>query len=144
LRPALGPGRCGGLGCRIPRDSREVPIRLLLLEDCVDDGDLLALELAAAGLHAEILRVATGAEFRSALAAFAPDIVVSDHDLPGFSGGEALDLTRMHDAALPFVILSGFVPEDRPADDRAHGADAWLCKDRMQEVPAVLQRLLSR
>jgi CheY-like chemotaxis protein len=108
------------------------------------DADLLAIELARAGLEADLRRVATRDAYAEALAAFAPDAVVSDYDLPGFSGGEALVLARAHDAALPFVVLSGFVAEDRPADDRARGADAWVCKDRMHEIATVLRRLLRR
>ena len=123
---------------------RPATLRLLLLEDSVDDADLLAIELARAGLEAEVRRVATREAYTAALAAFAPDAIVSDYDLPGFSGGEALALARTGDAALPFVVLSGFVAEDRPADDRARGADAWVCKDRMHEIPAVLRRLLDR
>jgi DNA-binding response OmpR family regulator len=118
-------------------------IRLLLLEDSADDADLLAIELARAGLDADIRRVATRDAYVGALAGFAPDVVVSDYDLPGFSGGEALVLARARDAALPFVVLSGFVAEDRPVDDRARGADAWVCKDRMHEVSPVLRRLLA-
>ena len=86
--------------------------------------------------------MATREAYAGALSAFAPDIVVSDYDLPGFSGGEALAMTRAHDPALPFVVLSGFVAEDRPADDRARGADAWVCKDDLHDMPAVLRRLL--
>lgn len=118
--------------------------RLLLLEDSADDADLLAIELAGAGLQADLRRVATREAYAAALADFTPDIVVSDYDLPGFSGGEALALARAHDPALPFVVLSGFVAEDRPADDRARGADAWVCKDRIQDIPDVLRRLLAR
>jgi len=118
--------------------------RLLLLEDSADDADLLAIELAGAGMGVELRRVATRDAYAAALAGFAPDIVVSDYDLPGFSGGEALLMARAHDPALPFVVLTGFVAEDRPADDRARGADAWVCKDDLRDMPAVLQRLLSR
>lgn len=125
----------------MPPDAR---LRLLLLEDSADDADLLAIELAGAGIDAEIHRVATRDAYAAALAAFAPDVVVSDYDLPGFSGGDALQMSRARDPALPFVVLSGFVAEDRPADDRARGADAWVCKDRMHEVPGVLERLLGR
>ncbi len=117
-------------------------LRLLLLEDSADDADLLAIELARAGLDAELRCVATRDAYAAALTGFAPDIVVSDYDLPGFSGGEALAMARAHDPALPFLVLSGFVAEDRPADDRARGADAWVCKDRMHEMPAALRRLL--
>ncbi|HTM70862.1 MAG TPA: response regulator [Luteimonas sp.] len=120
------------------------PFRLLLLEDSADDADLLAIELDRAGLAAEIRRVGTRDAYAAALTGFAPDIVVSDYDLPGFSGGEALAMARTHDPALPFLVLSGFVAEDRPADDRARGADAWVCKDRMHEMPAALRRLLAR
>ena len=119
-------------------------LRLLLLEDSADDADLLAIELARAGLPMELRRVATREAYATALTAFAPDIVVSDYDLPGFSGGEALLMARANAPSLPFVVLTGFVAEDRPADDRARGADAWVCKDDMQAVPGVLRRLLAR
>ena len=122
----------------------QATLRLLLLEDSADDADLLAIELAGAGLETELRRVATRGAYAAALAGFAPDIVVSDYDLPGFSGGEALLMARAHDPALPFVVLSGFVAEDRPADDRAHGADAWVCKDDLHDMPAVLRRLVAR
>ena len=56
----------------------------------------------------------------------------------------ALQMARAHDPALPFVVLSGFVAEDRPADDGARGADAWVCKDDIHEMPAVLRGLLAR
>jgi len=79
--------------------------RLLLLEDSADDADLLAIELAGAGMGVELRRVATRDAYAAALAGFAPDIVVSDYDLPGFSGGEALLMARAHDPALPFVVL---------------------------------------
>jgi len=131
-----------------PRAATRAPtlamLRLLLLEDSADDADLLAIELAGAGLDVELERVATRDTYAAALAGFAPDVVVSDYDLPGFSGGEALAMARTHDPALPFVVLSGFVAEDRPTDDRARGADAWVCKDRMQDVVGVLRRLLAR
>lgn len=126
------------------RASTLAMLRLLLLEDSADDADLLAIALAGAGLDVELRRVATRDAYAAALRAFAPDVVVSDYDLPGFSGGEALAMARSHDPALPFVVLSGFVAADRPADDRARGADAWVCKDRMQDVAGVLLQLEAR
>jgi len=122
----------------------EAKLRLLLLEDSADDADLLAIELAGAGIDVELRCVATRGAYVEALSAFSPHAVVSDYDLPGFSGGEALALARAHAPGLPFLVLSGFVAEDRPADDHARGADAWVCKDRMHEVPGVLRRLLAR
>ena len=54
------------------------------------------------------------------------------------------DQARAHDPAMPFVVLSGFVAADRPADDRARGADAWVCKDDLHRMPSVLRRLFAR
>lgn len=72
--------------------------RLLVLEDCEDDAALLAIELDSVGLSVELRRVVTEPEFREALEAYVPDVVVSDSDLPGFSGLQALALVR---GALP-------------------------------------------
>ena len=46
----------------------------------------------------------TAAGVAQALREFAPQVVVSDLNLPGFSGAEALALTRAHDPDLPFVF----------------------------------------
>lgn len=116
-------------------------MRILLLEDSPDDADLLALELAAAGLAFELHRVAAAAEFAAALAGFAPDVVVSDANIPGFPYREALGLVRAADATLPFVVVSGLDERDLPARALPHGADAWLCKERMAEVAPLLQRV---
>ena len=116
-------------------------MRILLLEDSPDDADLLGLELAAAGLAFDLHRVAGEAEFAAALQAFAPDIVVSDGNVPGFSYREAMALVRAHDAALPFVVVSGVDEQDLPSWALPHGADAWLCKDRLDRVAALLRKL---
>lgn len=119
-------------------------MRILLLEDSPDDADLLGLELAAAGLAFDLHRVAGEAEFAAALQAFAPDIVVSDGNVPGFSYREAMALVRARDETLPFVVVSGVDEQDLPSWALPHGADAWLCKDRLDRVAALLRKLAAR
>lgn len=113
-------------------------MRILLLEDSPDDADLLAIELAASGLAFDLHRAAGEAEFLAALESFAPDIVVSDANVPGFPYRRALDLARGRRAGVPFVVVSGLDEQDLPARELPHGADAWLCKDRMDRVAPVL------
>jgi CheY-like chemotaxis protein len=112
--------------------------RILLLEDCEDDAALLTIELSAAGIDAEVRRVATAPDFRAALSIFAPDLVVSDANLPGYSGLEALALVRAQAPDTPFVFLTG--DEDKPA--AMQDADAILGKDEIHTAPTTIARLL--
>jgi CheY-like chemotaxis protein len=116
-------------------------MRILLLEDSADDADLLAIALEASGLAFELERAANEEQFLALLARFDPDIVVSDAHLPAFTYQEALALVRGRDGDIPFVVVSGIDERDLPARNLPHGADAWLCKDRMQDVAALLREL---
>lgn len=66
-------------------------LRLLHLEDSEPDHELMVAHLRRGGVRAEISRVDSEADFLRALAK--PwDAVISDYNLPGFSGLVALDL----------------------------------------------------
>ena len=112
--------------------------RILLLEDCDDDAALLAIELSAAGIDVELKWVATARDFRAALTTFVPDLVVSDANLPGYSGLEALALVRAEAPDTRFVFLTG--DEDKPA--AMFDADAVLGKDEMRAATVAIARLL--
>ena len=118
-------------------------IRLLLLEDCADDAELLAIELKFAGLDHELRRTSDEAGFRLALAEWAPDIVVSDANLPAFSGAQALRLVRAMERPIPFILLSGAIDDDdRGANvDTSRGPDARVGKHAMETVPALVRQL---
>lgn len=118
--------------------SESAQPRILVLEDCEDDAALLAIELSTAGSGAELRWVATAAQFRAELAAFAPDLVVSDANLPGYSGLEAFALVREKSPDTRFVFLTG--DEDKPPEMQA--ADAVLDKGRMRAAAAEIVKLL--
>ena len=82
-------------------------LRILLVEDSADDVDLLRFELEDAGLRFELRPVASEAGLRAALDGFEPDVAVSDMNLPGYSGVEALALLHELRPSLPLVLLSG-------------------------------------
>ncbi len=66
-----------------------------------------------AGLDARFERVESEAELRQALAAFQPDIVLSDLSMPGFSGDDALRIVRETAPEVPFIFVSGTMGERR-------------------------------
>ncbi|HRN60900.1 MAG TPA: response regulator [Luteimonas sp.] len=129
------PAPAGGGGATAP-----VAWRVLLVEDSRDDAELLEYALRMGGVAVECRRVSTADALREALPEFMPQAVVSDVNLPGFSGAEALALVRTHDPALPFVFLTGAL---LPGDDGPPEADGLLLKDALDELPALLRRLLA-
>lgn len=118
--------------------------RILLVEDCADDAELACIALADAGVHAHCRRVDSEAALVRALRTFAPQLVLSDQNLPGFSGQRALELTRALAPSARFVFVSG-APDGGEAvlEPAAPVADAWLLKDDLAQLPALVRRLLA-
>ena len=116
------------------------PYRVLLIEDSRDDAELIAFALADGGLQADCQRAWSADTPREALRDAAPQLVLSDLNLPGFCAEEALQMVRAHDPRLPFVLLTGTpaiaLPEPLP------GTDGLLSKDDLQQLPDLVRQLL--
>lgn len=118
------------------------PLRILLLEDSAEDALLNEHALKKAGLAFESQRVESREDYLSALATFQPDVVLADYQLPSFDGLQALALLREHDAALPFIFVTGAMGEEMAVDSLHHGADDYILKDRIQRLPAAVNNAL--
>ncbi|MET0985910.1 MAG: PAS domain-containing protein [Steroidobacteraceae bacterium] len=124
-------------------DPRPAPLRILLLEDDPNDAELIRIELQRHGLTAQWHHAATEAEFRSALAdGGAPDLVLADYKLPGFDGLSALKIVRQQSPDTPFIFVSGALGEERAIEILKSGATDYVLKDRLQRLPAVVERAL--
>ncbi len=118
------------------------PVNVLIVEDSEDDAQLLTNELRRQGLKPAVLRVDSGPTLESALLERAWDIVISDHNMPGFSGDEALSLVRRFDPKLPFIVVSGTRGEEHAADVMRAGASDFIVKDRLHRLAPVVEREL--
>ena len=117
-----------------------VPLRVLLLEDSPADAELMMNELHHYGFDAECLRVDTEREFIRELepSPDAPQIILSDYQLPSFNGLRALQLVRERGLDMPFILISGTIGEDLAVEALKRGATDYLLKDRMARLgPAV-------
>ena len=120
----------------LPASSRT--LRILHLEDSALDHELLLAHLRRGGLRAQVRRVDSEVEFLASLRQ--PwDVVVSDYNLPGFSGLVALDLLKARGDDLPFILVSGEIGEDTAVEAMRNGASDYLLKNNLARlVPALL------
>ncbi|MDD5300124.1 MAG: EAL domain-containing protein [Gallionella sp.] len=118
-------------------------LRILLLEDSPTDAELVELELRRAGMNFISQRVETQAAFALALSDFLPDIVLSDYNLPGFSGVDALEMVRRNYPATPVIFVTGALPDKDAANLMRLGAKDYVLKDRLARLAPAVQRALS-
>lgn len=112
------------------------PLRILMIEDSVEDVELARIELADAGLQAECIRADNEASVLDALLAFTPQLVLSDIGLPGFSATRALQLVREQVPTARFIVFSGTAQCDHPD---VPGIDGWLCKHDASRLPVLIR-----
>ena len=114
------------------------PLRVLHLEDSELDHELMVAHLRRGGLGLRARRVDSEAGFLEALGQ-EWDVIVSDYNLPGFSGLVALDLLSAKGRDVPFILVSGEIGEDVAVAAMRNGASDYLLKNNLTRlVPALL------
>jgi diguanylate cyclase (GGDEF)-like protein/PAS domain S-box-containing protein len=117
-------------------------IKVLLVEDRLEDAEMLLREMHLRGLDVVSRRVDTSAAYEDALATFAPDLILSDYTLPGFDGTDALQIARSRRPDTPFIFVSGTIGEERAIQALKQGAVDYVLKEsRARLVPAIERAL---
>jgi len=125
----------------MPEPIRQRALRVLHLEDSEVDHDVVVAWLAREGRQLQTLRVDTEAGFRAALEEDW-DAVLSDYNLPGFSGLAALEIIKASGRLLPFVILSGEIGEDVAVQAMLNGASDYLLKSNLARLGPALEHAI--
>ncbi|MFT3956657.1 MAG: sensor histidine kinase [Piscinibacter sp.] len=113
-------------------------LRVLHLEDSPLDHELTLAHLRRGGLEVQALRIDSEAAFLAALEQDW-DVVLSDFNLPGFSGLVALDLLKASGRDIPFILVSGEIGEDTAVEAMRNGASDYLLKNNLARlVPALM------
>jgi signal transduction histidine kinase len=113
-----------------------------MVEDSEDDAQLLRRELQRQGFEPAVTRVDSGQDLRTALIEHDWDVVISDHNMPGFSGDEALKLVKLFDPDLPFIVVSGTRGEEHAVAAMRAGASDFIVKNRLHRLAPVVEREL--
>jgi sigma-B regulation protein RsbU (phosphoserine phosphatase) len=117
-------------------------LRVLIVEDSEDDTLLLVRVLRQAGYETVFRRVQTESEMTEALDSQSWDIVLSDHNMPGFSSGHALKLVRGRGLDTPFIIVSGMIGEAVAVEAMRAGAQDYIMKGQFARLAPAIDREL--
>ncbi|MCK5329772.1 MAG: PAS domain S-box protein, partial [Candidatus Marinimicrobia bacterium] len=116
----------------------EKPLRILILEDVPTDAELIVRELEKSGLKFITKLIATEKALRTELGAFAPDLVLSDYNMPQFTGLDALKIVLKENPEIPFIIVTGTLTEETAANCIKAGAWDYVIKEHLVRLgPAV-------
>src|SRR5664279_2766149 len=90
-------------------DFMRGPLRVLMVEDSVNDTLLTAAALQRGGLDPVFERVETAAAMEAALDAQEWDLVICDYSMPQFSGAAALAIYQQKGLDVPFIGVSATI-----------------------------------
>ena len=117
-------------------------VRVLMVEDNDNDAVLIHRELARLTPPPAVQHVRTKPAFAAALEGFAPHAILSDHNIPGFGGWEALEIAQRARPDVPFILVTGSLDEETAVRYLKGGAADYILKDRLVRLgPALLEAL---
>lgn len=111
-------------------------LRILHVEDSELDHELTLAHLRRSGVEPVTRRVESAVELESALDEGSWDLILSDYNLPGFTGLHALDLVKARGEGTPFILVSGEIGEDVAVEAMRNGAADYLLKSNLKRLGA--------
>ncbi|HYG23351.1 MAG TPA: response regulator [Verrucomicrobiae bacterium] len=116
-------------------------IRLFHVEDEPLDADLLKVHLRGLEIPVSIVEIASDIDFRKAIRAGPPDLVLSDSNVRGFDTENVFHYARNTSPPIPYIMFSGHPDPLLREKALASGAYAFIDKGRPGELIAAIRRL---
>ena len=118
-------------------------LHILILEDRVSDAELMEFELADAGIDCTSRLVETEKDYVLALQDFSPDLILSDYDLPQYSGALALAAAKRLCPEVPFILVTGAVDKCIGLYDEilAQGARGCVLKSHLERLAPSVRKV---
>ena len=117
-------------------------LRVLIVEDSVDDTFFIVRELQRGGYNVDFERVETAAATEAALRLRDWDLVISDYSMPLFGGAAALNLYLQSGLDVPFILVSGTMGEEIAVEMLKAGAHHYVMKDNLGKLVSAVNREL--
>jgi PAS domain S-box-containing protein len=124
--------------------SRDFEYQILLLEDNQSDADLILLKLEELEFPVAVDHVTGKDSFKRAITGQTPDLVISDYELGGFTGLQAYEIVKNCPEYIPFVLVSGYIGEEKAFEAIKAGIDDYVMKDNLVRLVPTVARLLKQ
>ena len=120
----------------------KAPLNILHLEDDPADATLIQSAIESAGIACTITRVENERDFVAALEQGGVDLILSDYSLPTFDGWSATKTVRAKWPALPLILVSGTLGEERAIESLKGGATDYVLKERLSRLAPAVRRAM--
>jgi two-component system sensor histidine kinase UhpB len=117
-------------------------LKILYLEDIEEDAYLVKRQLKQEGLNFRFDHVSEERGFVNKLNSEKYDVILSDYNLPGFSGIAALLLAKKICPEVPFICISGTIGEEMAVELIHMGASDYVLKDNLSKLHVAIRRAL--
>jgi two-component system sensor histidine kinase UhpB len=120
----------------------ENALRILLLEDMPSDAALIKLELRKLQIDWEVVHVTNRLDFEEKFESYKPHFILSDYNLPQYTGMEAVKMVRNVNPYIPFIICTGRLNEETAVACIHAGADDYVLKDSLGRLSSSVMSAL--
>src|SRR5688572_14563449 len=121
----------------------DAPIRVLHLEDNALDAELIQRKLVAECPACELIWARGRADYEAAIDRESFDLILSDYNLPDYTGLAALLAARERHPYTPVIVVTGTLSEDEAVECIKAGATDYMLKSRLQRLAPAVTRALS-
>ena len=118
------------------------PIRLLIVDDSLDDALLVVRQLKKGGYNLTYEQVDTAEAMNEAIDSQGWDAIICDYSMPNFSMHAALDLYKEKQLDIPFIIVSGTISDETAVAAMKAGAHDYVIKDNLARLIPAMDREL--
>lgn len=122
----------------------EDKLKILLVEDSDMDADLLVMHLKREQVDFDYKRVWTKEDFIKTLYSYIPDVVIADHNLPGFNGMEIFEILKKDKINVPFILVTGSVSEKLLIEYAKEGIDDYILKNNLLRLPSAIESVINK
>lgn len=116
-------------------------LRILHLEDDATDAFFIRQALKQNGLDADVTRTSNPEEFLSIAGSQPHDVLLLDHGIPHQRSHQTLTQLRTTCPQTPVILISRTENEQEIAESLNAGADDFIAKNQLWQLPRVINRL---
>jgi hypothetical protein len=118
------------------------PLAVLVAEDNPADAELLLAGLRRTGLTVRPDLVNSAAAFEDRLRTGRYDLVLTDYELPGWSGMEAIRRARELSPETPIIVVSGSLGDEEAVECLRQGATDYVLRQHLGRLRLAVSRAL--